>query len=832
MAVRAGTRALGFPAMAPPRHARRRGRSEAGEAALLEPKRTDGDRPPRWWRRRPGLVAVLSVVVVAVVSLIPAAVHGTVLAPFDMLSLFGLGHQAGVTPHNVIDSDLLQQDVPWMNLAWTQVHRGHLPLWNSYDGLGMPLGLDFITASFSVPTLFTYLVPLQYGLIVSVLAKLVIAGTGVYYLGRVMGLRHGPAAFAGMVFELSGAFTVWLGWSQTGVMAWLGWLVAVALLMFRGEHRVRNVVLFAAFLACSVYGGHPESNIICMVALAMIVAVLLARRLPVLGGSGALRQPVVDLALGSLAGLGLSAPLWLPAAQLTTGTARFGSSGSSLLPLSYLGNFVFQGYDGYPISGSQYFGQTNYYEITVYVGVTVLVLAALGAVMHWRRVEVQALVAMMVVLGAVIFVPPVFTAVEHLPHAGGVNWHRGLIPISLGFSVLAGMGLEALVRQGMTRRVQHVALGAFGVAALGLVAVGVRSAVDAASLPPGASAIRARSFVWPVTQTVVGLAVMAVLIMLRRRDDRQASPADAPGDVDQQVGARGRRAWVLAAAGMLAASAVAFLALADGPLWSPHQTYFPVTAADAAYQRAVGTSAVGFGVCPSVTGYADLGILPDANIGYHVQQFAFYETAVAPEDYYRSWARATGKPLVVSSQGVFCGAITSVTLARRYGLSYVLEPAGTPGPPGTVRRAVVGTEDLYAVPDSGPATLAPAADGGSVSGRGTPLAVTHPDTATWRIETAADHPSVLFLRLTDVPGWGATVDGASVPVRQWDKVMIEVPVPAGRHTVMLTYWPPKFTEGLWLAALTVLALAGASMVALRRRRAASVVGGDGGADEG
>jgi hypothetical protein len=107
---------------------------------------------------------VLWLIVVAVAFLAPTLVHGTVFAPFDLLNAFGLGHHSTALVHNNVDSDLIQQDVPWLRLEWTQFHHGHLPLWNPYSGEGMPLGLDFITATFSLPTLLTLAFPVQYGL--------------------------------------------------------------------------------------------------------------------------------------------------------------------------------------------------------------------------------------------------------------------------------------------------------------------------------------------------------------------------------------------------------------------------------------------------------------------------------------------------------------------------------------------------------------------------------------------------------------------------------------------------------------------------------------------
>ena len=138
-----------------------------------------------------------------------------------------------------------------------------------------------------------------------------------------------------------------------------------------------------------------------------------------------------------------------------------------------------------------------------------------------------------------------------------------------------------------------------------------------------------------------------------------------------------------------------------------------------------------------------------------------------------------------------------------YGVSFVLERAGTPGPKGSVFDKVLGNEDLYRIPNAAAATLTPlTADGGEPANGapGTPVAVTHPDPASWKLVTHTAATQVLRLRLTDVPGWHATIDGRSVTLRPFAGVMLQVDVPAGHHTVVLRYWPARFTAGIILAA--------------------------------
>jgi uncharacterized membrane protein YfhO len=106
-----------------------------------------------------------------------------------------------------------------------------------------------------------------------------------------------------------------------------------------------------------------------------------------------------------------------------------------------------------------------------------------------------------------------------------------------------------------------------------------------------------------------------------------------------------------------------------------------------------------------------------------------------------------------------------------------------------------------------------------VDAEGTPVAVSHPSPSSWKITTSSPTDQVLRLRLTNQPGWHATIDGHPLDTEPYAEVMIQARIPAGRHVIELSYWPPLFTLGLIVAGCCVILLLTASVVARRRRRA-------------
>ncbi len=773
------------------------------------------------------VLAVLWMLGVAVALLAPAWLHGHSIGPFDLLTQHGLTKKSGVVIHNFTEGDQIDEMIPWSALAWTQVHHGHLPLWNPYSGFGMPLAFNWQSAPFSVPALVGYLVPVRFSYTVGLLTTLFVAGTGAYVLGRVLRLSLLASVMAGTVFELSGPLTGWLGFPHASVASWTGWLFAAALLIVRGRRRARCIALFAVVLALAVYAGQPEVLTVVILSLLVFLVVLLAPRAAGLWGSGPLRRPIVDLLLAAVAGGALAAPLALPGLQLASQSVRSISPSSQALRLHDVLYVLFQGFDGLPIAGNQPFGESFFYnETSAYVGLIALVLAVVGIAVRRRRPEVISLTAVGVVTALLAYSSPVVSFMGGLPFVGKVAWLRALMPMALVIAVLAGLGLDALIRSYSDRSVRRWAVGTFATAGVVLLAIWL---FGRGNLPPSQADIRSKSFIWPVVETGLGLAVVGSLsLVVRARLGRGAAfsgvgrgwrgatardQADTPGAPKRSPGWRlGAGQW----AGLsLLACETAFLVTAGAPLWSSSSQFLTPTPAVASVKRVVGDATVGSGggLCGSV------GILPEANVGFDVHELDVYDPII-PKAYFKSLQASTGQASLTLFNE-YCPSVKTASVARLYGVEFVLEGRGAPGPQGGVFVSRVGDEDLYRIPGAAPATITPLPASGRLPSNfvpGAPVGVTHPSPSVWNLTTRSATEAVLRLRLTDVPGWHATLDGRPLHLQQFSGVMLQALVPPGRHSVELHYWPTTFTAGIVLAACSVVALISVPLVARARHR--------------
>ena len=738
----------------------------------------------RWLAATPDILGVLWVLGAAGAVMAPALAHGSSLGPFDLLARYGLSQQPGVVAHNAQATDQIAEMIPWTTLAWTQVHHGQLPLWNPYNALGLPLAFNWQSGVFSIPALLGYLAPLHLAYTVQVLVTLALAGTGVYVFARVLGLGVMGAVMAGTIYELSGVFMGFLGWPIGAVMAWAGWIFAATTLVVRGRHRLRAVAFLAVVGACAVYAGQPDALVVLGPSLVVFVVVVLVREQR---GSERRRvvRTVVDLAAAAVIGLGLSAPLLLPGMQLIPGSVfRNATRVNSAISLHSLTSLMLPGFSASSLAHSRFFSV----GASDYVGVIAIVLAAMALALRGKRPEVLALGAVGAVMFALAFVPPVASAMNQLPFRA--RWHLGVVMVSFAVAALAGVGVDIVVKSGRDWAVRTWVGAGFGVSILVLAALWV---VGRGTLTPPAAHQRADSFIWPAAQAVVGLAACGLLTLsLRRRPDRT-------------------RWW---AAALLIGCETAFLAGVGASLWSSSPTFVEPTAAEASLVKAVGSSVVGFGA-RSCQAPPTLGILPEANILAGVRELSAYDP-ITPQAYFPA---LHAKPTIPVS--AFCPVVRTAAVARLYGVGYVLVHYGQPRPVGGVYVQLVGDEYLYRIPGVAQATLVPDTSRRAlpaVDAPGPAVAVTGPDPAVRHVVTDTAGPTVLRLRLTDVPGWYATIDGRPLALQRFAGVMLQARIPPGRHVVELLYMPTAFSIGIATAALSGLGLAGAGLMGWSRRR--------------
>ena len=324
--------------------------------------------------------------------------------------------------------------------------------------------------------------------------------------------------------------------------------------------------------------------------------------------------------------------------------------------------------------------------------------------------------------------------------------------------------------------------------------------------------------------SVESACIVSMVIVLRQRRGRGEGSSIDSLQTERKESPIDRGNPVVLAAALLLGIETAFLVTSGAVLWSSATSGPPPSPFSQELKAIVGDARVGFGTftCPPGPGDGSLGILPDANIFYRVRELNAYDPLL-PKSYFSSWSAASGSSGGVPILGTFCPAVTSTRLAQEFGVVYVLEPQGQAGPPGSVFQRLIGNEGLYRIQDAGEVTAVPA--GANATAAPGPLfervvVLGNSDTSSFDFTDSGQSASTLHIHLSDVPGWSATIDGHSLPLKPYLGAMLQANVPPGRHLIRLRYWPVLFTVGLIWAGMTALVFIIAFVITLMRKRRA------------
>jgi hypothetical protein len=376
--------------------------------------------------------------------------------------------------------DALNQDLPLRWLVAGLWQSGEVPFWNAFSFSGQPLLASLhVGALFPGNAPFLFLAPAD-AMNACVMGAVAFAGLGMLALARAWGLGPaaalaGAAAFGGSGFVVAHLENLQIVQAAALVPALL-W--AVTRVIQTGE--ARCVAWGAGLFACQVLAGHPQivvfsAWVVAVYGVALIACLPASERLGRLGLA----------ALVPLAGLGLSAIQLLPALEFIARTQRADLPevqvlARSLPPrqaLTFWLPFMFGGVPS-PLFPMPYWGEQARVEMTGYVGLASLALAALACTpgprrrLAWFWLGVAGL-ALLLACGEHLTPSK---AIARLPLLSSLPAPaRHLLAVDLALAGLAALGMERLVHAGEHLRarwwaaVLAVCLPAWGIVAWMLV---------------------------------------------------------------------------------------------------------------------------------------------------------------------------------------------------------------------------------------------------------------------------------------------------------------------------------------------------------------------------
>jgi hypothetical protein len=727
------------------------------------------------------------------------------------------------------------------------LREGTLPLWEPGAWSGWPAVVDPYNGVYYPPNALYYLVGAARGLGYSVALHALLAAAGLLAFLRQRRLSFAAALLGALAYALSSFMVVrvrhvifiqmaaWIPWILWAVDRWLD------------TRRPQALLWLALFGALSILAGGLSLEVLAALPVVVYVVARLAvtwRAAPA-GARG--RQVGYDLvALGGAALLGLAlaaAQIWpslahLPESPRSLGTSYEFASSYAWPKLRYALTLLLPDLNGNNMRG-RYLGAFNYWEMAgYYVGVTAWVLAPFAFLWRGeerrRRVELAALgVLALVAVGAALGDHgPVHKLLYHgLPLYAALRCPtRALYIVVLVVPILAAHGVEALLRQGRDGPTVTVRRGRLVAAAAVAVLLAVVGAWLMAGFPPGAAA-RAGAVrlvaVALVAGLVLALAALRVLaprvavlglallvgadLLWQNAGYLKAQPPDYPAAMEryqalewvrgQPAGARfvndGHGPFRLHNVGM-----VYGLENASGydsvPVWRMVNLIQILNTGRPYPHPKLKHDLAAAAITNFNSRLVDL-----LNVRYVITFKPLptprYRLVFRPEPRVKlAWAE--------KSWDARLNVYENTTALPRAFVVYEATPVGSADAAAAALAAPGFDPGAVAILEQAPVPPPAAAPAGEP--RLTPARVVRHERHRVVIEAETPRAGVLVVAEVYYPGWAVKVDGQPAPLLRADYALRGVALPAGRHTVEMTYHNRAAWGGIWLsvAGLTLFAL--------------------------
>ncbi len=751
--------------------------------------------------------------------------------------------------------DFVESMYPTQRLVSDAIRQGDFPLWTPYVLGGYPLVGDPQASLFYPPLLLFHLWPHSASLTLRTLEWLTVlhvalAGVGMYWLGRSLGLSPVGGSLAGLTFMLAGFFPVHAE-HETWILAaawlpvWLG--LCVRLL---AAPRAWHIPAIALVTALSFLAGHTQTSLFSLYLVGFYAVWHCWGRVRRGQTRLALRDAGV-LGLALALGLTLAAVQLLPSLELTGESFRrtvvFPDEYGVLdlaAPLTMLMPKIL-GSDG----SGPYLGN----EVTQtqkYLGLAPLVFLVVSLFARPRHPATRffggmTLVTLLGSFGARFLV---YQVLRWLPFVTLFRRPAALFPLALlGIAVLGGMLLDGLVvaKPPLPRWTRGAAVGGAAVLAVFYSVITLypplwsaalsplsrlqvvqrvsgpetwptvqRQGLELAVLAAGVALVLAGLWLWPRAR----YALAALLVLLTYAD---LSAAQAGQIYNASAGDPGQ---------LYSATRIAGQELPDlRPVYDQGLGHGQLASAEVGSLFLMASAVLRV---EAVNGYNPLqlrrlteyyGNLPSANsrafdllnVRYLLTPTVFRDESGLPSPFWRFGQWWGHERRYLAPQALDPGKFKRVSASSGDALTLWENRAVLPRffaaeryqvvPSAAERLALLRNPQF----DPGQTLLLEEPPPLDPTGRlaGPADIVRYTNTEVEGAVQVVDGATLLFIGIPYYPGWRASVDGAPTPLLIAQHAFMALPLPPGAHTVRLSFQPSSFTWGAWLTLFGVAVLA-------------------------
>lgn len=354
-------------------------------------------------------------------------------------------------PHKAIAEDVFRQTYPFRTLAIDIVKNLQLPLWNPYNGAGMPL-LATMNIGFLDPfNIIFFFIPYYLAWSIYIVLQPLLIGISTYIFCRKISLGNKSSVFSAISFMLSGVVITRLIYGMFGLAFALLPFLLFLLESYSQNRKTKLILLLPICIFSLIVSTIPQiSSYILFFALLYFIYRITAGNQKVKG------KEMLFIMLLLLIGIGLSSIQLFPTFELFQ-NANINKEASQfifqhyLLPIQHLITILIPNYYGNP-STYNYWGYADYIETAAYVGLIPCFFAFLGIFkkMSHDKFRIRFFLLLTLVTSLLLSIswfPTRWLYSYSIPIVSTGVPSRIFLITTFSIAILSGFGFEFLIRK-------------------------------------------------------------------------------------------------------------------------------------------------------------------------------------------------------------------------------------------------------------------------------------------------------------------------------------------------------------------------------------------------
>jgi len=374
----------------------------------------------------------------------PSTYHVNNFAPFSAYPQFASPVKNAATP------DIVTQIYPWKHFTVETWNLGQVPFWNPYSFSGTPHLANYQSAVLSPFNLVFFIMPFVDGWSLLVLLQPLLAGVFIYLFLRSLNVTKFGSVVSSISFMFCGFIVTWMGYATLGYAILFLPLSLFAIEKFYQSARKKYLVLLALTIPLSFFSGHFQISLYFLFFILIYLVYSFVRTKNIYKASFVL--------LYIISGICVSFAQILPSLEFYSQSVRSGLFQKlEAIPLTYFPTFLAPDFFGNPTTRNDWFG--HYAEWNGYIGVLGFMLAVYS-LMGKRTKHVYFLFLSGIVVIGLAFSTPLldFFISIHFPVIATSAASRIIVLYSFIFSVLSGIGIDALYTDIKEQRIKRITL--------------------------------------------------------------------------------------------------------------------------------------------------------------------------------------------------------------------------------------------------------------------------------------------------------------------------------------------------------------------------------------